>query len=105
MKNSEFEVPQALDRKSQAQNLLNNFAQDLSQRGVDLSKVEQDFIEMTYNQMKGQAERDVRGAMLLEKVAEKENVEIAKEDVAEEIQNDGDSIIKLLLKNSQNFFG
>lgn len=81
----QFEVPRALI-ESQAQNLLNNFAQDLAQRGVDLSKVEQDFIEMTYNQMKGQAERDVRGAMLLEKIAESENVEVSEDEVKEEIE-------------------
>lgn len=81
----QFEVPNALI-ESQAQNLLNNFAQDLAQRGVDLSKVEQDFIETTYNQMKGQAERDVRGAMLLEKIAEEENVEVSDEEVKTEIE-------------------
>ncbi len=81
----QFEVPNALI-ESQAQNLLNNFAQDLAQRGVDLSKVEQDYIETTYNQMKSQAERDVRGAMLLEKIAEAEKVEVNKEEVQEEIE-------------------
>ncbi len=82
---AEFEVPAALI-ESQAQTLLNNFGQDLAQRGVDLSKVDQSFIETTYNQMKGQAERDVRGAMLLEKIAEQENVEIEKDAVAGEIE-------------------
>ncbi len=81
----EFEVPGALI-ESQAQNLLNNFAQDLAQRGVDLSKVDESFIETTYNQMKGQAERDVRGAMLLEKIAESENVEVSEDEVKEEIE-------------------
>lgn len=81
----QFEVPNALI-ESQAQNLLNNFGQDLAQRGVDLSKVDQSFIEMTYNQMKGQAERDVRGAMLLEKIAESENVEVSKDEINEEIE-------------------
>lgn len=81
----EFEVPKSLI-ESQAQNLLNNFGQDLAQRGVDLSKVDQNFIEMTYNQMKSQAERDVRGAMLLEKVAEIEKVEVLNEEVDEEIE-------------------
>lgn len=81
----DFEVPNALI-ESQAQNLLNNFAQDLAQRGVDLSKVDQSFVETTYQQMKGQAERDVRGAILLEKIAEAENVEVKPEEVAEEIE-------------------
>ena len=80
----EFEIPGALI-DVQARNLLNNFAQDLAQRGVDLSKVEKDFVEMAYEQMRTQAERDVRGAMLLEKVAELENVEVTEEEIAEEI--------------------
>jgi trigger factor len=69
---------------------LNNFAQDLAQRGVDLSKVDQSFIETTYNQMKGQAERDVRGAMLLEKIAEADKIEISKDEVKEEIEKMAD---------------
>ncbi|MEZ5346049.1 MAG: trigger factor [Pyrinomonadaceae bacterium] len=82
---SEFEVPNALI-ESQAQSLLNNFAQDLAQRGVDLSKVDQSFVETTYNQMKIQAERDVRGAMLLEQIADIEKVEIGKDKVDNEIE-------------------
>ena len=81
----EFEVPDALV-DIQARNLLNNFAQDMAQRGMDLNKVEKDFIQMVYTQMQGQAERDVRGAMLLEKVAELENVEISSDEINEEIE-------------------
>lgn len=81
---NDFEVPNALI-DVQARNLLNNFAQDLAQRGVDLSKVEKDFVQMVYEQMKTQAERDVRGAMLLEKIADLENIEITPEEVDEEI--------------------
>jgi trigger factor len=79
-----FEVPRSLI-ENQARNLLNNFARDLQQRGVDLNKVESNFIEMAYHQMQTQAERDVRGAMLLEKIAEAEKVNISKEEVDEEI--------------------
>jgi len=81
----EFEVPDALV-DIQARNLLNNFAQDMAQRGMDLNKVEKDFVQMVYTQMQGQAERDVRGAMLLEKVAELENVEISGDEINEEIE-------------------
>ncbi len=80
-----FEVPNALI-DMQARNLLNNFGQDLAQRGVDLSKVEKEFIEMAYSQMRGQAERDVRGAILLEKVAELENAEVSSQEIAAEIE-------------------
>ena len=79
-----FEVPNTLI-ESQARNLLNNFAQDLQQRGVDLNNVENDFVQMAFSQMRTQAERDVRGAMLLEKIAEAENVSVDQEEVEAEI--------------------
>jgi trigger factor len=79
-----FEVPNTLI-ESQARNLLNNFARDLQQKGVDLNNVEEQFVQMAYSQMRTQAERDVRGAMLLEKIAELEKVEIADEEVEAEI--------------------
>lgn len=79
-----FEVPNVLI-DSQARNLLDNFARDLQQKGVDLNKVENDFIQMAYTQMRGQAERDVRGAMLLDKVADAEKIQVAPEEVEEEI--------------------
>ncbi|CAN5863641.1 trigger factor [soil metagenome] len=81
----DFEVPSALI-DLQARNLLNNFAQAMAGRGVDLNKVDKDFVQMAYTQMQGQAERDVRGAILLEKVAELENVEISDEEVNEELE-------------------
>jgi len=79
-----FEVPNILI-ENQARNLLNNFAQDLQQRGVDLNTVESSFVEMAFNQMRTQAERDVRGAMLLEKIADAEKVEVTTADIDEEI--------------------
>jgi trigger factor len=81
----DFEIPNSLI-EAQARNLLNNFAQDMQQRGVDLNKVDKQFIQMAYDQMRPQAERDVRGAMLLEKIADLENVEVTDEDVAKEIE-------------------
>ena len=79
-----FEVPGTLI-ENQARNLLNNFAQDMQQRGIDLNKIEAQFVEMAYGNMKLQAERDVRGAMLLDKVAELEKVEVGESEVDEEI--------------------
>jgi FKBP-type peptidyl-prolyl cis-trans isomerase (trigger factor) len=43
-----FEVPETLI-ENQSRNLLNNFARDLQQRGVDLNKVDNNFIEMAYS--------------------------------------------------------
>lgn len=79
-----FEVPNTLI-ESQARNLLNNFARDLQQRGVDLNQVESDFINMAYSQMRSQAERDVRGAMLLERIADADKVEISDSEVDAEV--------------------
>ncbi|HSK74047.1 MAG TPA: trigger factor [Pyrinomonadaceae bacterium] len=84
-KYEDFKIPNALI-DIQARNLLQNFAQDLANRGVDLNQVGEDFVRAAYEQMRGQAERDVRGAMLLEKIAELENVEVSKEEVDEEIE-------------------
>ncbi len=81
----EFEIPNTLI-EAQARNLLNNFAQDMQQRGVDLNKVEKEFVQMAYNQMRTQAERDVRGAMLLEKIADLEKVEVTDDEVVKEIE-------------------
>lgn len=79
-----FEVPNALI-ENQARNLLNNFAQDMQQRGIDLNTVQNDFIQMAFNQMRTQAERDVRGAMLLDKIAEAEKIEVPQAEVDEEV--------------------
>jgi len=79
-----FEVPNTLI-ESQARNLLNNFARDLQQRGVDLNKVEEEFVKMAYSQMRTQAERDVRGAMLLEKIGEMEKVDVTDDEIEAEI--------------------
>jgi trigger factor len=79
-----FEVPNALI-ENQARNLLNNFARDMQQRGADLNNLDTQFIEMAYHQMRTQAERDVRGAMLLDKIAEAENVSVSAEEIEEEI--------------------
>ena len=57
----------------------------MQQRGVDLNQVENEFVQMAYTQMRTQAERDVRGAMLLDKIAELENVQIPDVEVDEEI--------------------
>lgn len=84
IENNAFEVPNVLI-ENQARNLLNNFAQDLQQRGADLNQIDQSFIEMVYNNMKTQAARDVAGAMLLDRVAESEKIEVPDAEVDEEI--------------------
>ncbi|MBV6495184.1 MAG: trigger factor [Acidobacteria bacterium ACB1] len=84
IEDNKFEVPNTLI-ENQARNLLNNFAHDLQQRGIDPSKVQKDFIELAYANMRTQAERDVRGAILLDKIAEAENVSVDDAEVEEEV--------------------
>ncbi len=79
-----FEVPNVLI-ENQARNLLNNFAQDMQQRGADLNQIDPSFIQMAYENMKTQATRDVSGAMLLDKIAEVEKVVVPETEVEEEI--------------------
>ncbi|MBV9240570.1 MAG: trigger factor [Acidobacteria bacterium] len=84
-----FEVPNALI-ENQTRRLLNDFARDMQQRGVDLEKVEKQFIEMAYHNMRQQGERDVKAAMLLDEIAKRENVAVSDEDLNDELQKMAD---------------
>jgi len=79
-----LEVPSSLI-ENQARNLLNNFAYDMQQRGTNLEQLDEKFIQMIYGNMRQQAERDVRGALLLDKVAEMAKVEVSDAEVEEEL--------------------
>lgn len=85
IENNEFEVPNMLI-ETQTQILTNNFARDMSRRGVNLQEMKKDFIENMFGIMRMQAEKDVREAILLEKVAEMEKIEIDRESVREKIE-------------------
>lgn len=84
IEDNSFEVPNTLI-ENQARNLLNNFARDLQQRGAVLEQLDHQFVEMAYHNMRTQAERDVLGAMLLDKVAEVEKVEVSDDELEEEL--------------------
>lgn len=88
IEDNSFEVPTSLI-ENQARNLLNNFARDMQERGVDLRNVQDEFLKMAYGNMRSQAERDVRGAMLLDRVVEMENITIGDAEVEEEITRMG----------------
>jgi trigger factor len=81
----DFEIPSMLT-DSQAKGLVNNFAQNMMNQGMDPNAAQKDFWQMVYNQMLPQAERDVRGAMLLDKIAALENVEVKQEEIDHEIE-------------------
>lgn len=81
----DLEVPQSLVRR-QAESLLNSFVQDVQGRGMDPNKLGEDFLKMAFQNMLPQAENDVRGALLLNKIADVEKIEISQEEINEEIE-------------------
>jgi trigger factor len=84
-----FDVPNVLI-ENQTRRLLNDFARDMQQRGVNLEQVDKSFVEMAYNNMRQQGERDVKAAMILDEIAKRENVAVSDEELNEELQKMAD---------------
>ena len=78
-----FEVPQTLS-EHQANNRLQEVVRDMIERGMDPRGQEINW-EGVRDSMKAQAEFDVRGSMLLEKIAEQEAIEVTDEEIEAEI--------------------
>ncbi|HLL70870.1 MAG TPA: trigger factor [Pyrinomonadaceae bacterium] len=79
----EFEVPESLV-KSQARRLLESTVRDMMQRGVDPRRQELDW-ENLQGMLEAQATEDLRGSILLERIAEAEEIEPTEEEVEQEI--------------------
>src|SRR5215218_662376 len=79
----QFEVPESLVNQ-QTQHRLETVARQMMQRGVDPRNPEINW-EGAREEIKGQAEEDVRASMLLEKIAEVENIFVSDEEVEAEI--------------------
>jgi trigger factor len=80
-----FEVPQTLS-EHQANNRLEAAVRDMIGRGIDPRGQEINW-DGVREQLKAQAEFDVRGSMLLEKIAEQENLEVTDEEIEAEINS------------------
>jgi trigger factor len=80
----QFEVPQSLV-DHQTSYRLESIVRDMIGRGID-PRAQQINWEGAREELKGQAEDDVRGSMLLERIAEEENIDVSKEEVEAEIQ-------------------
>jgi trigger factor len=78
-----FEVPESLV-DHQTQHRLETVANQMMRRGIDPRNPEINW-EAAQAEMKGQAEEDVRATMLLEKVAEVENIFVSPEEIEAEI--------------------
>jgi trigger factor len=78
-----FEVPESLVAQ-QVQHRLETVARQMMQRGIDPRNPEINW-EGARDEVKGQAEEDVRASILLEKIAEAENIFVSDEEVEAEI--------------------
>ena len=79
-----FDVPESLVQH-QTRRLLENAVRDMVSRGIDPRG--QDFNWETLGGMfAGQAREDVRGSLLINQIAERENIEVSEEEIAREIE-------------------
>ena len=78
-----FEVPESLVNQ-QIQHRLETVARQMMQRGIDPRNQEFNW-EGAREEIAGQAEEDVRATMLLEKIAEVENITVSDEEIEAEI--------------------
>ncbi|HEX8923018.1 MAG TPA: trigger factor, partial [Pyrinomonadaceae bacterium] len=78
-----FEVPQTLS-EHQANNRLESAVRDMIGRGIDPRGQEINW-DGVREQLKAQAEFDVRGSMLLDMIAEQEKIEVTDEEIEAEI--------------------
>jgi trigger factor len=79
-----FDVPQSLV-EHQASHRLESVVRDMIGRGIDPRNQTLDW-EGARDELKVQAEEDVRGSMLLERIAEVENITVSNEDIEAEIE-------------------
>jgi trigger factor len=78
-----FEVPESLVER-QAQYRLENVVRDMIGRGIDPRSQQLNW-EGARAELKTQAEEDVRGSMLLDRIAEEEQINVSDEEIEAEI--------------------
>ena len=81
----QFEVPQTLVEQ-QTSHRLESIVRDMIGRGIDPRNREVNW-EGAREELKVQAEEDVRASMLLEQIAEEEKIEVSDEEVEAEIES------------------
>lgn len=80
-----FEVPQSLVEQ-QTQTRLEGVVRQMMSRGIDPRTQDLNW-ETAREELKGQAEQDVRSSMLLDKIAETENIDVTDEEIDAEIES------------------
>ena len=80
-----FEVPESLVRK-ETESLLNEYAYMMHRRGMNIKDPEINWKEIQ-EKLASQAERNIRGSMILETIADTEKIEANEEDIDHSIQH------------------
>ena len=80
----QFEVPESLV-EHQVNYLLEGVMRDMIGKGIDPRTKELDW-ERAREELRMQAEKDVRGSILLEKIAEEERIDISADEIESEIE-------------------
>jgi len=80
-----FEVPESLVEQ-QTQTRLQTVVRQMMSRGIDPRNEDLNW-DTAREELKGQAEEDVRSSMLLDKIAETENIDVTDEEVDAEIES------------------
>jgi trigger factor len=80
-----FEVPETLVQH-QSNHHLESIVRDMLGRGIDPRTQEMNW-EQVREQLKTQAEHDVRSSLLLETIADRENIEVSQEEINAEIES------------------
>ena len=82
--NNEFELPESLVER-QLHIRLQRLLRDLSRQGINPQRLDVDWAKIREDQQQ-QAMRDVKGSLILEHIAEKENINVTEHDVEAEIE-------------------
>ena len=80
-----FEVPHSLVEQ-QTDQRLQDVARQMMGRGIDVRSAQLDWASAR-EELKSQAENDVRATMLMEKIAETENIAVSDEEIEAEIES------------------
>ncbi|PYR98322.1 MAG: hypothetical protein DMG12_23140 [Acidobacteria bacterium] len=82
--NNEFELPESLVER-QLQIRVQRLLRDLSRQGINPQRLDVDWGKIREDQQQ-QATRDVKGSLILEHVADQENIQVTDEEVDGEIE-------------------
>ena len=84
LEGNQFEVPPSMV-DHQTNRRLESVVRDMIGKGVDPRNQEMNW-EGAHAELKAQAEADVRGSLLLERIAEEEKIDVSDEEVEAEIE-------------------